>query len=43
MKVILAEITSVKDYLLKRFKVFLKIAESPESQSEERIGKSLQQ
>ena len=42
MKLILADITSVKGHLLKSFKVF-QIAESSDSQSEDRISKSLQQ
>ena len=42
MKLILADIRSVKDYLPKSFKYF-RIAESPDSQSEDRISKSLQQ
>ena len=42
MKLILADITSVNNYLLKSFKYF-RIAESPDSQSEDRISKSLQQ
>ena len=43
MKLILADIMSVKDYIYRRVSKYFRIAESPDSQSEDRISKSLQQ